>query len=54
MSSWLSPMVHRIREGDPDADITWLCGKSVYSKLKTFPVDCFICIDEKMQFALGA
>lgn len=40
------PMVQRIREVDPDADITWLCGKAVYPILKAFPIDHIICIDE--------
>ncbi len=40
------PMVQRIREVDPDADITWLCGKAVYPILKAFPIDHLICIDE--------
>ena len=45
------PMVQRIREVDPDADITWLCGKSVYPILKAFPIDHIICIDEKKLLA---
>ena len=45
------PMVQRIREVDPDADITWLCGKFVYPILKAFPIDHLICIDEKKLLA---
>lgn len=45
------PMVQRIREVDPDADITWLCGKAVYPILKAFPIDHLICIDEKKLLA---
>lgn len=45
------PMVYRIREVDFDADITWLCGKSVYPILKAFPIDHLICIDEKKLLA---
>lgn len=41
------PMVQKIREREPDADITWVCGKAVYPILQEFPIDHFIVVDEK-------
>lgn len=41
------PMIREIRKREPDAYITWVCGKSVAGLLRPLPVDELIVIDEK-------
>lgn len=45
------PMVKAIREKYPDAHITWVCGKGVYSLLKHLPIDEIITVSEKKLLA---
>lgn len=41
------PMVKEIRKMDKDANITWICGKSVLPIIKMFPIDNVIAVDDK-------
>jgi ADP-heptose:LPS heptosyltransferase len=41
------PMVEEIRKLDKNADITWICGKSVVPILEKFSIDHIIAIDDQ-------
>lgn len=40
------PMLEAIREGDKNANITWVCGRSVGTLLREMPIDKLIVVDE--------
>ena len=41
------PMIDVIRENEPNAHITWICGKSVVSLLQNFPINHLVVVDER-------
>lgn len=45
------PMIEKIREIDCDAEITWICGKTVKPILEYFPIDHILSINEKKLLA---
>ena len=45
------PMVEEIRKLDKNADITWICGKSILPLLEKFSIDHIISIDDKKLYS---
>lgn len=41
------PMIDAIRRREPDAHITWICGKSVATILRGYPIEKLIIIDDQ-------